>query len=334
MSIRTTAARLLVRLDDHVPALEVDPTGTALAVGSLSGQAMVVEVAAGQATELPRHGLGTLSVSWSRHGTLATGGQDGAVRLWSPTAGPLGQVSGRGWCSQVTWSPDGDTLGAAVGTSVALVDADATGGQWHHDLASTVTAVVWSPDGRRLGAGCYGGVSWFERSVPEPVKQFPWKGSILSLAMHPGGKWLASGNQDASLHVWRLWSAQDLHMSGYEAKLALVAWDRSGEHLAVADQGEVTSWSFRGKGPAGTRPALIAGHDGSVTALAFRPSGSPLLATGDRGGTLRLWSKLAQHRPDHQVELGAEVSALAWSPDGSFVAVGGADGSVWTVEIP
>lgn len=330
---RVTAAspHRILTLGDYASTVAWDATGQWLAVGSLSGETVVIDVAAGAVAELPAHTMGTLAVAWSRGGRLASGGQDGMVRLWSPTDGPIGSVQHRGWCTALAWSPTEEVLAAGVGSSLGVVRVEGEpSGEWHDELPSTVTSVVWATNGRWAGAGCYGGVHWFEPGVADRVRVMERKGSVLSTAVSGDGRWLAAGNQDAEVKVWRLWSGEDLRMRGFASKVTALAWHPSSTWLSVADEGAVASWSFRGKGPAGTAPAVLQGHEGTVTALDYRvPDG--LLATGATDGTVLFWHSPEARSPMSEAELGTGVAALCWSHDGSVLAVLGADGTVATV---
>jgi WD40 repeat protein len=88
----------------------------------------------------------------------------------------------------------------------------------------------------------------------------------------------------------------------------------------------------------GTPCRLFVGHGGSVEALAFDPSGK-LLATGGRDGLVMVWDLAAGKRlavlggggdeaaaATHDYEPHKDaVNCLAWTPDGAFLASGGAD---------
>ena len=322
-------AQRLVDCADRIGTVAWAPQGHAVVAGALSGETVVIDVTStDEVTKLAEHTMGTLSVDWSSNGVVASGGQDGVVRLWSPTSGPVGQVDGSGWCQQLRWDPAGRHLAAAVGADVIVVDADGTGGERHVDLGSTVSAVEWSPNGQRVGAAIYGGVRWFEPGNGEEVRTFDWKGSMLSLAVAPTGKWVAAGTQEGTVRVYRLWSADDLEMTGYPGKVTVLGWTADGNRLSVADNAGVTTWNFTGRGPAGTRPDALGSHGGRVTALQWS-SDRRRIATGCTDHFVRVFSGADRSTPDNAFDLGSEIATLRWSPDGVSVAVGCADGGLW-----
>ena len=199
---------------------------------------------------------------------------------------------------------------------------------------ATVTALHWAPNGTRLGATSYGGVSWFDLQQPDltrPARHHPFKGAPLSLVVDPTGKWACAGYQDASIHLWKLWSGDDLAMSGYPAKIEHLGFRSDGQWMASACLDELTVWDFSGKGPRGRQPAVGAAHDRHISCLAWQPHGN-ILATGGADGRLVLWpsphSVKAPLAPVAVWELDAAVSALAWTADGAAVVVGTSDGGV------
>ena len=323
MSAQTerAAADLDHRLDDYVSAVAWSPSGEALAAVSLAGDgALIVD---GKPRPLPVHEGGALSLAWSADGArFATGGQDGVVRMHDMTDGAV-DISLGGWVNALAWSPKSLVLAAAAGRDLALIDADGLVVQ-RDRRASTITSLGWSTDGRRVGAGSYGGIAWYEPGTNAPVKAFDWKGAILTMAMSPNGKWVASGNQDNSAHVWRLWSGEDMEMSGYEAKIEHIAWDPTSRWLCVGGIGETTCWDFLGRGPQGTRPKELRGHSRRITAL---KCSKRLLASASADGTIRLW-KLPATAAKAVIEVGTAISALDWHRDGQRLAAGTADGQV------
>src|SRR5262249_16444128 len=82
------------------------------------------------------------------------------------------------------------------------------------------------------------------------------------------------------------------------------------------------------------RPVALTGHTGDVLAIAYSPDpAGRRLATGDDGGTVRIWDtgrgEVERVLPRHT----AGVAALAFRPDGQLLASGSSDGTVrfWDV---
>jgi WD40 repeat protein len=324
-------------LGDYISFISHSPVDGAVLVGSLSGQSLCLDPHNGEVRfTLPAHLMGVAAGGWSRNGdALATFGHDNVLRI-APTANPseVKTIDVEGWPSALAWSPTDDVVAVASGKMLSIFD---TAGQlvacWT-DLDSTITSIGWSVDGVSIGAACYGGLHWFRPVEPNrKSKHFPWKGSLLSLELSPDGKWAASGCQDASVHIWRLWTGDDLQMSGYPSKIESVAWDPSSRFLAIGGVGDVTIWDFAGKGPQGTRPVSLDGHDRHISALSYSPSGS-LLATCDASGRLIFWRNGKKTKKAAEHIFSSEISAVAWQENESSVTLGSADGTVRSIVTP
>jgi WD40 repeat protein len=341
MSVGTTAAAgalvpaWTAHLEDYIPSLQWSPDGSLVATASLGGDLHVLWAATGaELAPLTGHPGGALVVAWSPDGRLlASGGTDGAVRSWERSSG-AGSTAllGDGWVGALAWSPRVARLAAAVGRDVVLLDGDLRPVDRWADQPSTVSSLAWTVDGRQVGAGGYGGVRWFENGETEVHGAFDWTGSVLRLAMAPSGKWLASGNQDHSVHLWRLWSGQELEMTGYPVKVEQLGWHHSSRWLAVGNAGNVTVWDVSGKGPRGRRPKVLDGVTGKVTALAWQSAGD-LLAAGTSEGDLVVWTPGRSRSPRATLALGSPVSALDWSPNGTRLLAGTAAGRVTVVTV-
>ena len=200
------------------------------------------------------------------------------------------------------------------------------------DQPSTVTAVAWSTDGTRVGATAYGGIGWHDVVGPRTGRRrrFEWKGSLLALVMSPNGAWACAGAQDATVHLWRLWSGRDLSMSGYPSKIERLGFRHDGRWLAVACLDELTVWDFGGKGPAGTAPAVGSGHDNHIEDLAWDPSGRSVATGGGEGRTI-IWAtptRAGQNlSPVTVLESDAVTSRLRWVNEDNLL-VGRADGGL------
>jgi WD40 repeat protein len=329
--------RWTLDLADHVEVVAPSPDGTMVALGSLGGDAVVVGAATGELlAKLDDHPMGVLAAAWSPDGRrLAVGGQDGVLRLYRSDPALVAAVPLGGWVSSLAWSVDG-LLAAGAGRVLAVLDPDGAVRHVYPDQPSTVADVAWSPDGQRVGVAAYGGIRWYDprrgdEGAERWARLFAWKGSLLSLAVSPTGRWACGGGQDSTVHIWRLWSGSDLSMSGYPTKIEHLGFRHDGRWLAVGCLGDVTVWDFAGKGPAGRRPARGEGHDRHIAALAWQPAGDRF-ATGGADGRVAVWPSPARTGRDLQPvqvhERATPVAALAWLGSGGPLAVGHADGHV------
>ncbi len=119
-----------------------------------------------------------------------------------------------------------------------------------------------------------------------------------------------------------LWLARSLELT----QVAPVRHRNRAAVLERAARLNLTAWS--NSMPA--RVVHLLPHAGGVESASFHPS-RPLVATGGRDGSVRLWEKTGQ-------PIGAALShtgpvrCLAWSRDGKFLAVGTGDG--WQADGP
>ncbi len=340
-----------------MPELSVDnPTGIlrrgwSAAVGdyaiaggwTLRGEALVVADVAGGiyafdgksgATAWARQGAhdgGVLAMAIHPSGTaFATAGQDGRVLIWDVAEGQVKQAIdvGSGWVENVAWSPDGQWLAASCSRQVRAYGAD--GGEvWRSDdHPSTVSAIAWSRAGE-LATACYCRVAFFDVSTGELRQKLEWQGSLVSMVLSPNGDIVACGSQDNSVHFWRRSTAQDSMMSGYPAKPSALAFDDTGTLLATGGGEAVTVWSFKGRGPEGTRPGVLEHHAQVVTTLAFARR-EMRLASGGRDGSVVVWllQKNGKGRRIGAAVLADIGAGLYWRPDGGALAALDARGGV------
>ena len=333
MTDRSPVAQWRVELEDYVGVLEISPTRRQAVAGSLGGDVLLIDTADGSAKALERHEMGALSAAWSPDGgRVAVGGQDGYVRIYSHAGDPLGVIAVSAWVTALSWSPEAPMLAIGAGRRLIIVDQD---GAVLHDFdgqPSTVTAVAWSSDGTRVGAAAYGGVDWHDVVGQRKgrSRRFDWKGSLLALALSPDGKWACAGAQDATVHLWKLWSGRELSMDGYPSKIERLAFRDDSRWLAVACLGELTVWDFGGRGPAGTAPATASGHDKHIEDLAWAPSGAHIATAGGDGRTI-VWAAPTRAgqdlSPATAVESDTSTSRLRWVSDDDLL-IGRADGGV------
>lgn len=319
---------------DDAP-VSVSTAGDLVAVAGAAGPAWVLDLAAGQTVgELFVDG-GLLRAALSPDGQhLAVTGPTGHA-LWRRSDGRIHVAATGRWSAAAAWADGRVAIGS--GRRALVLDPDGTEMWSTEAAASTVTDVRWLRGGRRLAVAAYGAVRCHERHQSAPVATYPYVGSHLALAISPNDRWICSGNQDASIHIWRIRDGDELTMAGYPEKIARLAFDDTGRWLAADGAPDVTVWDFAGKGPAGTAPRMLRAHE-TITALAWRPGSAGHLASGGDDGTVALWQATAGRpegvlRPTRTLQLSAPVAALAWA-DPYLLITAARDGRVEAHRLP
>ena len=337
-----STARCYFDVQDHVVGVGWSPDGARLAVLTGSGALYLLDARTGQPLHtIPvAHPVGALTLDWSAGG-LATGGQDGKIRLWAGERGDALAVldgaegSRRTWIEQVRWSPDGRLLATITGKTLRVWNP-AAGEQFMEFAAhpSTLAALCWRPDSKAIGVGFYGGAALYRLGENQPYQRIDWKGSILSLAWSPNARYVAAGTQEATVNFWKLpyRPGEELNMSGYANKIKELAWDPASRFLATGGGEEIMVWDVSGKGPRGTVPKQLRAHTKKVTLLVWQARG-PLLVSGDADGNVALWQPARTVEPVCEGWLGGTISAAAWAPDERAVVFGSATGGVMVWDV-
>jgi WD40 repeat protein len=212
---------------------------------------------------------------------LATGSEDGLIRLWDTATQQHRAFAGHtNLIRSLAFSPDGTTLAScSLDTRVRLWDV-ATGTERATLRGHTcANAVSFSPDGQLLAAG-----DWVQHKV------FVWNvesqsivatllghaDSVNSVSFAPDGMTLASGSSDGTVKLWNVgaWTQRTSLIAS--DSVVSIAFSPDGQSLAVATEfGGVTLWDATG-----TRTlAALQGSSDRLASVAFSPNGG-LVATG------------------------------------------------------
>ncbi|MFI0721708.1 hypothetical protein [Streptomyces sp. NPDC021224] len=170
-------------------------------------------------------------------------------------------------------------------------------------------------------------------------------GGILSVAVTPDGRTMATGSSHSAIQLWNI--ADPVHPAklGPPVKVPTdivesVAFSPDGRTLAAgSNDATARLWDVTSPAHPVALGAPLTGCFDTVGAVAFSPDGH-VLAGGCHNKTIRLWNVAD---PVHPALLGAPltghtdaVDAVAFRPDGRTLASGSFDGSVrlWNVGNP
>jgi WD40 repeat protein len=292
---------------------------------------------------LPGHENGTNAIAWqslsnsqastlNSQQVLASGGQDGAVKFWDVIAGQHTATAqlgaGGAWVEHLAWS--GGTLFAAAGRTLAAVRADATVAHTFKPAPKTIAALAARPGGGSIAVAYFGGVVLWDADDFVAQKELPYGNGIHALVWSPDNKWLVSGNQDPSVHLWIPEQDIELHMSGYETKVKHLSFDHTSRWLATSGGRDACIWDCSGAGPEGREPAMLP-HEAPVCTVAFQNSHG-LLATASQDGVVQLWSPERGKPLRATVKMPVAATKLAWSPDDRLLAIGTEKGAVYVLK--
>ena len=349
-------------LDDYAIDLAWSPSGRQLAAASAAGPISIFTATEGaKQHELPGHNGGTNCLAWqplvSRRAEpgvvpiLATGGQDGAVKLWDAEAGQHTATAALGssaWVEHLAWRaqtepPAAPTtvsanrdlssatalLFAAAGRGLTALRADGAIAHTFKPAAKTITALAGQPSGGSIAVAYFGGIILWDTDDFVVQKEFTYGNGIHALVWSPDNRWLVSGNQDPSVHLWIPEKDIELHMSGYETKVKHLSFDHTSRWLATSGGKDSSIWDCSGEGPEGREPTMLP-HDSPVCAVAFQ-NHHGLLATGAQDGTVQLWSPDRRQPLRATVKIPATPTKLNWSPDDRQLAIGTEKGAVYVL---
>ena len=261
-----------------------DPSGQFVFVSAYDNTIQRWNIASGQATPLVGHDSWVRTLAFHPSGsTLYSGAYDGRVMFWDTTSEAPTPVrtleAHNGWVRAVTVSPDGNLLATAGNDNLVKLWSTADGSLLNELIGHTKHA--------------------------------------YSVAFHPSGQWLVSGDLKGAVILWDLATGEELRT--FDAA-PLWKYDEGFR----ADIGGVRTLTFSADGK------LLACGGITDVSNAFAGIGNPLVVVFDFESGKKLYSLATSKK------LKAPISGVRFHRDGFIVAsCGGLDGGhilFWKLE--
>ncbi|MGC4042678.1 MAG: AAA-like domain-containing protein [Armatimonas sp.] len=329
-----------------VAAVALSPDNRTLAITGVDGQVVLWDVDAPRPKRSFQGHLGmTHAIGFSPDGkVLVTGGRDGMVRIWDAGTGHL-----------VSTLP-GHTANVGVlaftngGNLLATGSDDQTVRLWHTASWKTagvirghrdaLTTLAFSPDGKHLATASDDGVTatWDIDAVLGEFRFAQSRDDYQVVTAMPSRDGIAVYvDTKQNLRVKNATSGQEVFTRlPTERSIAVLSVSHKGRRFVVVDEeGSAVLGALSWPGTVTATLRQIQGHGKLVTVAAFSPD-DRYFAVGSATGTV--WVRNAETGElIHQFTIPAEVgvSSLAFSPDGTQLAVGGfKQGVVHLLHVP
>jgi len=289
------------------------------------------------------------SVSYSSDGRLlASGSEDGSVRIWNTQMGEEAMSplrSGDGNVLSVDFSPNGKWVAFGTISGAVWVWNVTPGQQSRRKLSGhsgVVNSVAFSSDSSRLASASDDTTTrlWNPETGEQLAAQSCHTGAVSGIAFSPDAEILASISDDGKLRQWNINTMRvadeqtqpipgglaSLFYSRGETHPQCVDFSPDGEMLARTDSTGETVELCRSK----TEENITSLQSGAtIRSVRFSPNGRSLVAAC--GHAVRLWT--LQPDPQHAswVDFGGHGGDVNWatfSPDGLYIASACDDGTI------
>ena len=282
---------------------------------------------------------------------LAAGGQDESVVLWNLETNAKATLAGhRSWIASVVFQAEPKRFFSADYHGVIRAwnyDAAQAAEAWTHPDAHRgwIRTLAVAPDGNLVSAGNDRVIRVWSSSDGKLVREIGGLASqVFSLAFHPDGKSLVSGDLMGNVHQWdysagtlvRTLDAKPLHTRGEDfladvGGVRSLAFDAQGRHLACGGMTDAKSNTFCPGDPAILVLDWASGKllqtlrpkhksDGPVNSLAFLSDGTLAGHAEHLNGvsSLEFWD-ITRPAPLHMIQRESGYS-LSLHPSGDRLA--------------
>ncbi len=296
-------ARTLFESTEMQPVLAFTPDGGTL-VADDGFRVRRFDLASGRAPEVDGHQAPVTSVVFHPGGkTLASGSDDGTIRLWDAATGKeVQRIEGRGAAtSSIAFAPDGKTMLSWGGFFSGTIESFANDG----------AVYLW------------------DVATGKEVRRLLGPGPIHGVAVAPDGATVAITGP-SGLVLWRLATGERLHeTSEAGSRPGAVSFSPDGRLVAWADsrpdekQDEVTHFVRLLDVASGKELPRFDGPEMDCHTFAFSPDGATVITNSVHWGQVFLWDVASRKLRLAVDDRDLGVLSVAFSPDGKTFAVRG-----------
>jgi len=309
-----------------------DPAGALIATAGRDGTAGIWSAQDGRLVARLTHPASVNWVAFSPSGDrLATGCEDGFVRLFSPAGAPIGSVDTGSPVTHLSWSPSGDRLASAGQGGARLWDPARSALVRTLDAGESVARVEFAPDGQTIATASAGGAVRLHPVAESGASRIlsGHRATIYDLAFSADGARLVTASADGTARLFAL-PAGDLvaSLEGHRDVVWSAVFSPDGSRVLTGSlDGTARLWDRDG-----TPLGVLVGHSSLVYRAVFDPTGQRIATVG-LDGSARIWSARVRSTVRFLIGHHGPIKSERFSSDGRRLLTVSADRTarIWDV---